>query len=86
MEYFYYLDEKDSIQGFTRFDQGLSDTSTRVKEDIYVEVYSDYVIAKLLNRNGSAYVIPRERVRKIVVGAQETNELNIPEQGVEPLR
>ena len=76
---FYYLDEKDSIQGITRSDQGRSGTSTRVNEDIYVEVYSGYVIVKLLNRNESAYIIPRERVRTIVVGTQEANELNIPE-------
>ena len=78
VEYFYSLDEHDGVSGFTRFDKGLPGTSTSVKEDVFVEVHKEWVIVKLLNRKDTTYVVPRERVRSIIVGTKEGNELNIP--------
>ena len=78
VEYFYSLDEHDAVSGFTRFDNGLPGTSTSVKEDVFVEVHKEWVIVKLLNRKDTTYVVPRERVRSIIVGTKEGNELNIP--------
>jgi hypothetical protein len=78
VECFYSLDEHDCVAGFTRFDKGLPNTITRVKEDVFVEVHKEWVIVKLLNRKDTAYVVPRERVRAIIVGTKEGNELNIP--------
>lgn len=78
VEYFYYIDQNDSISGFTRFDKGLPGTSTMVKEDVFVEVRKDWVLVKLLNREDASYIVPRERVRSIVVGTKEGNELNVP--------
>lgn len=78
VEYFYYLDEQDNVSGFTRFEKGLPGTSTMVKEDVFVEVHNDWLVVKLLNRNGASYVVPRERVRSLIVGTKERNELNIP--------
>lgn len=78
VEFFYYLDEKDSVSGFTRFEQGLPGTSTRAKEDVWLEIYPNWVVARLKNRKDESYIVPRERVRHIIVGAKETNELNTP--------
>ena len=78
VEYFYYSDQNDAIFGFTRFDKGLPGTSTMVKEDVFVEVQKDWVVVKLLNRKDASYIVPRERVRSIIVGTKEGNELNIP--------
>jgi len=76
--YFYYLDEKDSVSGFTRFDKGLPGTSTRVNEDVWLDVYADYVFVTIKNRADESYIIPRERIKLIAVGNPEGNELNIP--------
>jgi hypothetical protein len=78
VEYFYYLDEHDAVSGFTRFDKGIPGTATSIKEDVFVEVHKDWVLVKLLNRKDASYVVPRERVRAIIVGTKEGNELNIP--------
>jgi hypothetical protein len=78
VEFFYYADEGDNIAGFTRFEKGFSGTSTRVKEDIWLDVYTHWVVATLKNRKNESYLIPRERVRHIVVGTKEGNELNAP--------
>ena len=78
VEYFYYTNKSGGAEGFTRFDQGLPGTSTMVKEDVWVEVYSNWVRVELKNRSGYTYIIPRERVIDIVVGTKEGNELNIP--------
>ena len=78
VEFFYFQDSNDSVSGVTRFDKGLPGTKTSVKEDVFLEVYKDWVVMKLLNRKGSTQIVPRERVREIIVGTQESNELNIP--------
>ncbi|TLD72541.1 hypothetical protein FEM03_00235 [Phragmitibacter flavus] len=78
VEYFYYLNQNDLVSGFTRFEKGLPGTSTMAKEDVYVEVRNDWVIVKLLNRKNASYIVPRDRVRSIIVGTKEGNELNIP--------
>lgn len=78
VESVYFLDETDGVQGYTRFDKGLPGTSTRVKEDVFVEVRTHWVVVKLLNRKDSSHLVPRERIRTITVGTQEGNELNIP--------
>lgn len=78
VEYFYYLDHNDAVSGFTRFEKGLPGTSTCVNEDVHVEVRNDWVTVTLLNRKNASYIVPRERVRSIVVGTKEGNELNIP--------
>jgi hypothetical protein len=78
VEFFYFLDSNDVVSGVTRFDQGLPGTKTSVKEDVFLEVYKDWVVMKLLNRKGSTQIVPRERVREIIVGTKESNELNIP--------
>lgn len=78
VEYFYYLDQNDAVSGFTRFDKGLPGTSTMVKEDVFVEVRKDWVVVTLLNRKGASCIVPRERVKSIIVGTKERNELNIP--------
>lgn len=79
VEYFYYLDQNDVLSGFTRFEKGLPGTSTMTKEDVFVEVQNDWVTVRLLNRKNASYIVPRERVRSIVVGTKEGNELNIPQ-------
>ena len=76
--YFYYLDEKDSVSGFTRFDKGFPGTSTRVNEDVWLDVYADYVFVTIKNRADESYIIPRERIKLIAVGNPKVNELNIP--------
>lgn len=78
VESFYYAGPNDAVSGFTRFDQGQPGTSTRVKEDVHVEVWQNWVRVKLLNRRDEAYLVPRERVRSIVIGTPEGNALNIP--------
>jgi len=78
VEYFYFLDQHDTVSGFTRFDKGLPGTSTTVKEDVFVEVHKEWVVVKQLNRKDPSYIVPRERVRAIIVGTKEGNELNIP--------
>ena len=78
VEYFYFLDSNDVVAGVTRFDQGRPGTKTSLKEDVFLEVYKDWVVMKLLNRKSSTQIIPRERVREIIVGTKEGNELNIP--------
>ena len=78
VEYFYALDEKNALSGFTRFEEGLPGTSTMVKEDVFVEVHKEWVIVKLLNRKGYSYIVPRDRVRTLIVGTKEGNELHIP--------
>jgi hypothetical protein len=78
VEYFYFLDSNDVVVGVTRFDQGRPGTKTSLKEDVFLEVYKDWVVMKLLNRKSSTQIIPRERVREIIVGTKEGNELNMP--------
>jgi hypothetical protein len=78
VEYFYFLDAHDAVSGFTRFDKGLPGTSTSVKEDVFIEVHKEWVIVKLQNRKDASYIVPRDRVRSIIVGTKEGNEVNIP--------
>lgn len=78
VEAFYFLDEHDAVSGFTRFDKGSAGTSTQANEDVFVEVHKEWVLVKLLNRKDSSYIVPRERVKAIIVGTKEGNELNIP--------
>lgn len=44
VEFIYYLDELDKTAGITRFDKGLAGTSTLVKEDVFVDVYKEWVV------------------------------------------
>ena len=78
VECFYFLDSNDVVTGVTRLDQGRPGTKTSLKEDVFIEVHKDWVVMKLLNRKGHTQMIPRERVREIIVGTKEGNELNIP--------
>lgn len=73
VESFYYLDQSDKVSGFTRLDKGLPETSALVNEEVFVEVQKDWVVVRLLNRKGAAYIVPRERVRSIIVGTTEGN-------------
>lgn len=81
VSHFYYLDQNDKVSGFTRHDQALPGTSAMTKEDVYIEVYEQWVVVKLLNRKESSYIVPRERVRSIVVGTKAENELNPGKSG-----
>jgi hypothetical protein len=76
--YVYYTEYNGSVSGFTRFDKGLPGTSTSINEDVWVDVYSDWIAIRLKNRNDSEIIIPKERVQKIIVGTKKENELNIP--------
>ena len=78
VESFYYAGPNEGVLGFTRFEKGLPGTSTRVKEDVFVEVRQNWVRVKLLNRKDESYLVPRERVRSILVGTEQGNALNIP--------
>lgn len=79
VESFYYAGPNEAVSGFTRFEKGLPGTSTRVKEDVFVEVRQNWVRVKLLNRKDESYLVPRERVRSILVGTEQGNALNIPQ-------
>ncbi|TDU68065.1 hypothetical protein EI77_03182 [Prosthecobacter fusiformis] len=78
VESIYYLDHKDSVHGYTRFDKGLPGASTSIKEDPWVEVYPAWVVLSLKNRNDYTIIIPKERLRSITVGTKEGNDLNVP--------
>ena len=51
--------------------------TSSIEEEIWVEIFTDLVVVKLKNRNDFTYIIPKERVIKIVVGTQELNEAKI---------
>ena len=76
--YVYFLDTNNSVTGYTRFDKGLPGTGTSVHEDPWVDVYPEWVIVRLMNRKDHTEIVPRDRVRSIIVGTREDNELNIP--------
>ncbi|MGJ8678461.1 MAG: hypothetical protein ACSHX0_13165 [Akkermansiaceae bacterium] len=76
--YIYYKSESGGTKVVTRFDTGIPGTSTSLREDVWVDVYEDWVHVILKNRNDHLTIIPRERVIKIVVETKEGNELNIP--------
>ena len=71
--------ESGGTKVMTRYEQGIPGTSTRVKEDVWVDIYNEWVRIVLKNRNDSTTIIPRERVIQINVETKEFNELNIPE-------
>ncbi|MEM9480441.1 MAG: hypothetical protein AAGA58_12380 [Verrucomicrobiota bacterium] len=76
--YVYYENESGVTQVITRFDKGIKGASTRLNEDVWVDVYDEWIRIVLKNRNDSATIIPRERVLRVVVETKEGNELNIP--------
>lgn len=78
VESVFYEDFDNSLSGFTRFDKAYPGTSTAIREDPWVDIYQDWIVIRLKNRKDYAYVIPKERVRTIVVGTEESNRLNIP--------
>jgi hypothetical protein len=78
VEHVYYLDQNGATSGYTRFDKGLTGTNTGIKEDVWVDVFPNWVVIKLMNREGYEQIIPQHRILSIAVGTKEGNELNIP--------
>jgi hypothetical protein len=79
VEYFYFVDELDVVSGVTPFEKGFPGTATRVKEDVWVDVYSSWVVVSLKNRrDDDRFIVPRDRVRRVIVGSKELIALNPP--------
>jgi hypothetical protein len=80
VEHVYYVDETGATSGYTRFDKGLPGTSTTIKEDVWVDIFPNWVVIKLMNRKGYEQIIPQHKIVSIAVGTKEGNELNIPKE------
>ena len=78
VEYVYYSDDHGAKRGYTRFEKGLPGTSTTVQEDVWVDVYPNWVVIKLLNRSNYTEIIPQQKMVSIIVGTEEGNALNVP--------
>ncbi|MEM1295410.1 MAG: hypothetical protein AAGH89_08590 [Verrucomicrobiota bacterium] len=76
--YVFYENESGGTKVITRFSQGVQGTSTTLNEDVWVDVYDEWIRIVLKNRNDYTTIIPRERVLRVVVETKEGNELNIP--------
>ena len=74
--------ESGGADVITRYDVGLPGTSTRLKEDVWVKVYQNWIHITLKNRRDSLTIVPRERVIQIDVGTKESNDLNVPNGNV----
>jgi hypothetical protein len=77
--YVYFENESGGTEVITRFDHGIPGTSTMVKEDVWVDVFDEWIQIVLKNRNDYVTIIPREKVIRVVVETKEGNELNIPQ-------
>lgn len=78
VESVFYEDFDNSLSGISRLDKAYPGTSTAIHEDPWVDVYQDWIVIRLKNRKDYTYVIPKDRVRTIIVGTEEGNLLNIP--------
>lgn len=76
--YVYFQNENNETEVITRFKNGISGTSSRANEDVWVDVYPNWISIVLKNRNDYTIIVPRERVLRLVVETKEGNDLNIP--------
>ena len=77
--YVSYQDENNAPQVITRFENGIPGTSSRVNEDVWVDLYPNWIRIVLKNRDDYTLIVPRERVLRVVVETREGNNLNIPQ-------
>ena len=77
VESVYYKNHSGAIEGFTRDDKGLPGAAMQVHEDVWVEVYPEWVFIDL-KRRSYQLAIPSRNVTEITIGNPESNKLSPP--------